>query len=108
MCWPVPGEKPAVKTTILEDDAAAKRAAEQGAKRMGSQAGSGTWTGWTDGSRMDNGRVAASAVCLNRDGWTAFRSYIGLRQMQVFDPELWAIGLTLRKSDASTEALRTH
>jgi hypothetical protein len=27
MCWPDPGEKPAVKTNILEDDAAAKRAA---------------------------------------------------------------------------------
>jgi len=28
MCWPDPGEEPAVKTTILEDDATAKRAAE--------------------------------------------------------------------------------
>jgi hypothetical protein len=28
MCWPDPGEEPAVKTTILEDDAAAMRAAE--------------------------------------------------------------------------------
>jgi hypothetical protein len=27
MCWPDPGEKPAVKTIVLEDDAAAKRAA---------------------------------------------------------------------------------
>jgi len=29
MCWPDPGENPAVKTTILEDDTAAESATEQ-------------------------------------------------------------------------------
>jgi hypothetical protein len=42
MCWQDPGEKPAVKTIILEDDAAAKRAAERWAGRKESEAGSGT------------------------------------------------------------------
>jgi hypothetical protein len=32
MCWADPGEKPAVKTTILEDDNAAKRALKVWAK----------------------------------------------------------------------------
>jgi hypothetical protein len=37
---PDPGEKPAVKTTILEDDAAA----ELWAREKEGKAGSGTWT----------------------------------------------------------------
>jgi len=44
MRWPDPGEEPAVKTTILEDDAAAKRATELWAREKEGKAGSGTWT----------------------------------------------------------------
>ena len=44
MCWPDPGEKRAVKPIILEDDAAAKRAAELWERRKESKAGSSTWT----------------------------------------------------------------
>jgi len=50
MRWPDPGEKPAVKTTILEDDTEAKRAAELWAKEKEEMSGSGTWTWWTGGS----------------------------------------------------------
>jgi len=32
MCWPDPGEKPVVRTTMMEDDAVAKRASERWAK----------------------------------------------------------------------------
>jgi len=49
MRWPDPGEKPAVKATILEDDTEAKRAAELWAKKKEGKTGSGTWTWWTDG-----------------------------------------------------------
>ena len=51
MRWPDPGEKPAVKTTILEDDTAAKRAAELWAKKKEGKSGSGTWTWGTDRAR---------------------------------------------------------
>jgi hypothetical protein len=44
ICWPDPGEKPAVKTIVLENDAPAKRAAERWAGRKEREAGSGTWT----------------------------------------------------------------
>jgi hypothetical protein len=54
MRWPDPGEKPTVKTTILEDDTEAKRAAELWAKEKEGQSGSGTWTWWTDGSQTDD------------------------------------------------------
>jgi ribonuclease HI len=71
-------------------------------------AGSGTWTWWTDGSRTDDERVGAAAVCLNGDGWTVFRSYLGTGRMEVFDAELWAIGVALRKPVAKADALRAH
>jgi hypothetical protein len=108
MRWPDPGEKPAVKTTILEYDTEAKRAAELWAKEKEGKSGSGTWTWWTDRSRTDNVRVGAAAVCLNGDDWTVFRSYLGTGRIEVFDAELWAIGVALRKSVAQAEALRTH
>jgi len=85
MCWPDQGEKPAVRITILEDDAAAKRAAELWAKRKEIKAGSGTWTWWTDGSRTDDGRLGAAAVCLNGDRWTVFHSDLGTGRMEVFN-----------------------
>jgi len=108
MCWPDPGEEPAVKTTILEDDTVAKRAAKLWAREKEGKAASGTWTWWTDGSRTDDGTVGAAAVCLNGDGWTVFRSYLCTGQMEVSDAELWAIEVTLRKPVARAEALRAH
>jgi hypothetical protein len=74
MRCPGPGEKPAIKTTILEDDIEAKRAAELWAKEKEGKSGSAIWIWWTDRSRMHNERVGAAAVCLNRDIWTVFRS----------------------------------
>jgi hypothetical protein len=62
MCWPDPGEKPPVKTIVLEDNAEATRAADLWARRMESTAGSGTWTWWTDGSPTDDGRLGAAAL----------------------------------------------
>jgi hypothetical protein len=77
MCWPDPGEKPAVKTIILEDDAGAKRANELWVRRKEREEGSHTWTWRTDQSQTDNVLIGATAVCLNGDGWTVFRSYLG-------------------------------
>jgi hypothetical protein len=44
MCWPDHGEKPAIKTTILEFHVAAKRAAMLWAKDKEAKSGSGIWT----------------------------------------------------------------
>jgi hypothetical protein len=54
MCWPDPGGKAAVRTTILEDDTAGKRADERWAKSNESKVRFGTSTWWTDGSRTDD------------------------------------------------------
>jgi len=108
MRWPDPGEKPAVKTTILEDDTEAKRAADLWAKEKAGESGSGTWSWWTDGSRTENERVGDSAMGLNRDGGTVFRSYPGTGRMEVFHAELWAIGVALWMSVAKAEALQAH
>jgi len=48
---------------------------------------------WTDGSRSDDGRVGAAAVCKHRDEWRSRRSYLGTGRMEGFEAELWAIGL---------------
>jgi len=52
--------------------------------------------------------VGAAAVCLNGDGWTVFCSYLGTGRMEVFDAELWAIAVALRKSITRAEAQRSH
>jgi len=106
MCWPDPGEEPAVKTTILEDSAVAKRAAEPWAWETECTVGCGTWTRWMDGSHLDDRWVGAAAMCSNGDGCTVFHSYLGTGWMEALNAELWAIRLGLRKSIASAEALR--
>jgi len=47
-------------------------------------------------------------VCLNGDGWTNFRYHLSRGRIEVFDAELWAIGVALRKSVARADALRAH
>ena len=64
--WPDPGQKPAVKTTIIEDDTSAQRAAELRAKKTGGKLGSGTWTWCTQGSRTDDERLGAAVVSKRR------------------------------------------
>ena len=86
----------------------AKRAAELWARVKRGKAESGVWTWWTDGSRTDDGKVGAASVCLNHDGWTVFRSSLGTRRMKVFDPELWAIAVALRKCVTRADGLRAH
>jgi len=71
-------------------------------------AGSGVWMWWADGSRTDDGRVGATVVCSNGDSWTVFCSHLGTGRKEVFDTELWAIGIALRKSVARAETLTTH
>jgi len=47
-------------------------------------------------------------VCSNGDGCTGFRSYLATGRIEVFEAELWAIGVVLRTSVARAEALQAH
>jgi len=75
---------------------------------MESQAGSGTWTWLTEGSRMHDEIVRAAEVCLNGDGCTVSSCYLGTAWMELIDTELWPIRVALRKSIGRPEALRAH
>jgi len=95
MTWPAPGEEPAVRTTILDDTAAAKSAVQSWAREKEAKIGAGVWMWWTDGSRSDDGRVGATAVSNHRNQSRSCPSFLGTGRMEVFDAELWAIGLAL-------------
>jgi hypothetical protein len=91
MRWPNPDKEPAVKTVIQSKDTAAKREAIHWAREREAKVGAGVWMWWTDGSRSDDGRVGAAAVCKHGDRWKAFHSHLGTGRMEVYDAELWAI-----------------
>ena len=63
MNWPAPGEEPMGTTTILDDTTVAKSAAQRWAREKEAKIKAGVWMWWTDGSRSDDGRVGAAAVC---------------------------------------------
>jgi len=63
MNCPAPDKEPAVKTNILDDTAAAKHAEQRWARTKEAKVGTGVWMWWTDGSRSDDRRVGAAAVC---------------------------------------------
>jgi len=62
---------------------------------------------WTDGSRSDDGRVAAAAVCKHGNQWRARPSCLGTGRMEVFDAKMWAIVLprdvVIEKRETSQE-----
>jgi len=107
MHWPRPDEEPAVKTVILIDDAVEKRDAKCCVREMQAKVGPGVRIWWTDGSPSDNGRVGPTVECRYRDGREAFRSHIGAGRMEVYDAELWAIGLALWESVLKWDTLQT-
>ena len=45
---------------------------------------------WTDGSRLDSGKVGAACVWKTREGWTGKRFHLGDNK-EVFDAEVFAI-----------------
>jgi len=63
MRWPHPHKEPAVKTVILSDDPAAKIEVKRWPSETEAKVGVGVWMWRTDGSRSDEGRVGAAAVC---------------------------------------------
>ena len=72
-----PWKEAAVKTIIVDDKVAAKRATKQWAREKEGKVGSGVWMWWKDGSQTDDGRVGAMALYINGDGWTVYHSYLG-------------------------------
>jgi len=63
---------------------------------------------WTDGSRSDDGRVGAAAVCKHGNQWRSHCSFLGTRHMKVFHAELWAIGLALDMMIEKGAAFQRH
>jgi len=108
MSWPAPGEEPVVKTIILDDQCTAKKAAQHWARQKEAKVGAGVWMWWTDGSRSDDSPVGAAAVCKHGNEWRTRRSYLGTGRMEVFDAELWAIGLALGETVKRRERLQEH
>jgi len=108
MSWPAPGEEPAVRTTILDDTTVAKCAAQRWAREKQAGIEAGVWMWWTDGSRSDDGRVGAGAVCNHRNEWRSRGTFLGTGRMEVFDAELLAIGLPLDVVIEKREALLMH
>jgi len=68
----------------------------------------GVWMWWTDGSRSDDGRVGAAAVCKHGNEWRSRRSFLGTGCMEVFDAKLWAIGIALDVAIENRETLQMH
>ena len=91
MNWVAPGEESVVRTTILDDTTAHTKAAKRCARETEAKIRAGVWMWWTDGSRSDDGRVGAAAVCKHQDQWRYRRSFLGTRRIDVIDTELWAI-----------------
>jgi len=108
MGWPAPGEGPAVKTTILDDTAPAKRAAQRWAREKEAKLRAGVWMWWADGGCSDDCRVGAAAVCKHGNEWRPRRSFLGTGHMEVFDAELWAIGLARDVPIEMRETLQVH
>jgi hypothetical protein len=105
MSWLALGEAQVVKTIILGDTSSAKRAAQCWAREKAGQVRVGVLIWWTDGLRSDNGRVGAATVCQYSYEWRIRNSYLGTELLEVFDAELWAIGLGLRATVNRCERL---
>jgi len=108
MTRPPPGEESVVRTVILDNASALKRAAPRWAREKEAKVGVGVWMWWTDGLRSDVGRVGAAAVCKHHDKWGSRRSYLGTERMQVVDAELWAIGLALMETSEKRALLQRN
>jgi len=106
--WPPPGKVSVVRTTILDDTTAAKRAAQRWAREKQLKVGAGVWMWWTDGSRSDVGQVGDASVCKHGNPWRTRCSFLVTGHMEVFGAELWAIGLVLDVPIEKRETLQIH
>jgi len=107
MNWPALGEEPVLSTTIL-DATATKCTTQRWAREKEAKIGAGVWMWWTDGSRSDDGRVGAAAVCEHGNELMFRRSSLGTGRMEDSHAELWAIGLVLDVAIKKRETLQEH
>jgi hypothetical protein len=98
MTWPAQGDEPVVRAVIPDDATAAKLNAQGWARENQAKIGVGVWMWWSDGSRSDDGRVGAASVYKHGHQWTSRLSCLGTVRMEVFNAELWAIGLALEET----------
>ena len=108
MSWPDPGEGSVVRTIILDDTTAAKKAAQRWEKEEDAKVGAGVWMWWTDGLCSDNGRVGAAAVRKHRDERRSHCSCLSTGQMEIFDAKLCMMGLALKVTIKNRETLQRH
>ena len=57
--------------------------------------------------RSDDGRARAAAVCKHGDRWKACLRCLGTGRIEVYNAELWVIGLALRQSVRKRDTLQT-
>jgi hypothetical protein len=103
MSWLSPCKEPVVTTIILDDTSTAKRAAQHCAREKDAKVSLGVWMWWTDGTLSDDGRVGSVVVRKQGNEWKTARRDLGTGCMEVFDAELWVIGLTLGETIMSRE-----
>jgi len=97
-----------VTTTILDDTTAAKSTPRHWARETEAKVGARGWICSTDGSRSDDGRVGAAAVCKHGNQLGSHYGILGGRHMEVFDGELWTIGHVLDVAIEKRESLQIH
>jgi hypothetical protein len=97
-----------VRTVILDDASVGKRAAKRWSTEKEATVRVGVWMWLTDGSRSDDGRVGAAAVYKNRDEWRYRRRSLCTGRLEVFDAELWAIGLAFEETIENRDILQRH
>jgi hypothetical protein len=105
MTWQPPGEKAVARSVLLHDASAARNAAQRWARENEANVAAGVWISRTDGSRRDVGQVGAAGVFTHSDEWRTRHSYLGIGRMEVFETELWAIGLALEETVEKIEFL---
>jgi hypothetical protein len=108
MRWSNPDEEPDVKTVIVSEDRAVRTEAIRWPTDSEPNVGAGVWMWRTEGSQSNDGRGGSSGVCKHGDCWNTFCSHLGTRRIEVYDAELWAIGLVLTESVRKRDTLQTH
>lgn len=62
---------------------------------------------WTDGSRLDNGKVGSAVVWKEGEEWKEERSYLG-KKKEVFEAEVYAIMRAMRKCDRNRQQRKSR
>jgi hypothetical protein len=108
MTWQHLGEESVARSVLLDDASAAKNAAQRWARENKANVGPGVWMWLTDGLRRDVGRVGAAGVCTHSAELRTRHSCLGTGRVEVFDANLWAIGLALEETIKKIKFLQSN